>query len=144
MRLFLGLIVSFFLLSLGGCATEGVYLDEVNRNLQDIRTAIRNLYGIQTVSENERIIVTQPLKKDPNDNTPAKQMKVRVYARIVIVGDQRPFRVHVQVYEERKLNGKWVELDIDERLSKDFAREINQELINSLDNRNVIDDFRAF
>lgn len=143
-RLF-GLISTLFILiGLSGCITSGYYLEDVNRTMADVRTAIRNLYGIQSMNENERIITTPPLKKDPNDTTPIKQMKERVYARIVIVGDQRPYRILVQVYEERKINGEWVELDIDESLSREFAREIHRELIQSLDNRNVIDDFRAF
>lgn len=136
------LLLSF--LWLPGCVTGGHYLSDVNRNLLDIRTSIKNLYGIQTVSDNERVIITPPLKKNPNDNTPVKQMKERVYARIVIVGDQRPYQVLVEVYEERKVKGEWIELDVDERLSSEFAREINRELIESLDKRNVIDDFRAF
>lgn len=131
-------------LTLSGCITSGFYLDDVNRNMQDIRTAISNLYGIQSVSDNERVIITPPLKADPNDPTPPKLMKARVYARVVLVNDQRPYRMHVQVYQERKVKGEWVELDIDERLSEEFAREIYRELINSRDNRNVIDDFRAF
>jgi hypothetical protein len=131
-------------LILSGCITSGFYLDDVNRNMQDIRTAISNLYGIQSVSDNERVIITPPLKADPNDPTSPKLMKARVYARVVLVNDRRPYRMHVQVYQERKVKGEWVELDIDERLSEEFAREIYRELINSRDKRNVIDDFRAF
>lgn len=138
----IGLVLISLLLS--GCVTSGFYLDDVNRNMQDIRTAIQNLYGIQSVNDNERVVITPPLKADPNDPTPPKLMKKRVYARIVIVNDQRPYRVWVQVYQERKINGEWVELDIDERLSEEFAREIHRELIDSRDKRNVIDDFRAF
>lgn len=138
------LSLSLFFLCLSGCVSAGYYLDNVNSNMQDIRTAVRNLYVIQSVSDNERVIVTEPMRKDPNDTTPPKQMKERIYARIVIVNDQRPYRVHVQAYEERKVNGEWVELDIDERLSVDIAREIHRELIESRDKRNVIDDFRAF
>jgi len=138
------LTTTFLLLGLTGCVSSGYYLDDVNVNMQDIRTAIRNLYVIQSVSENERVIITEPMRKDPNDTTPAKQMKERMYARIVIVNDRRPYRVHVQAYEERKVGGEWVELDIDERLSTDIAREIHRELIESRGKRNVIDDFRAF
>lgn len=137
-------IPALFILFSSGCITSGFYLEDVNRSMSDIRTSIRNLYGIQSVNDNERVIITPPLKKNPDDQTPVKLMKVRVYARIVIVGDQRPYRILVEVYEERKVGKDWVELDVDKRLSQEFAREIHRELIESLDKRNVIDDFRAF
>jgi len=141
-------VVPFLLLLsslyLTGCVTSGFYLDDVNRSMGDIRTAVKNVYGIQSMNHNQRILITPPLKKNLNDPTPIKDLRERVYARIVIVGDQRPYRVLVEVYEENKVENDWVELDVDEGLSKEFARELNLELIESRDKRNVIDDFRAF
>lgn len=129
---------------LSGCITSGYYLDDVNRSMSDIRTAVKNLYGIRTISDNHRIIVTPPLKKNPDDPTPIKQLKEHIYARIVIVGDSKPYRVLVEAYEEQKVGDEWVELDVDEGLSQEIAREIHRELIKSRDSRNLIDDFRAF
>ena len=130
-------------LSLSGC-TSGFYLEDVNRNLQEIRASVEHLYGIRSASANGRVLITGPMLKDPNDTTPRDKLTERIYARIVIVRDQRPYRVHVQVYEEEKIDGEWIELDIDERLSQEVAREINLNLIESREKRNVIDDFRAF
>lgn len=131
-----------FLLS--GCVTQGHYVRDMNRSMSDIQTAIRNLYGVQSKSDNEKILYTPPLKKDPNDTTPEAKMRERVIARIVIMGDRRPYDILVQVYLEHKVRGGWVEVGLDEVLSQEFAKEINRELIESRENRNVIDDFRAF
>lgn len=132
------------LLFLSGCVTQGHYVNDMNRSMSDIQTAIRNLYGVQSKSDNEKILYTPPLKKDPNDTTPENKMRERVIARVVIMGDRRPYDILVQVYLERKVRGSWVEVGLDEDLSMEFAKEINRELIESRENRNVIDDFRAF
>lgn len=134
----------FFALVSQGCATEGFYVRDMNRSMSDIQVAIRNLYGVQSKSDDEKILYTPPLKRDPNDTTPENKMRERVIARIVIMGDRRPYDILVQVYLERKIRGSWVEVGLDEGLSEIFSKEINRELIESRENRNVIDDFRAF
>lgn len=129
---------------MSGCVTQGHYIRDMNRSMSDIQTAVRNLYGIQSKSDDEKILYTPPLKKDPNDTTPENKMRERVIGRIVIVGDRRPYDVLVQVYLERKQRNTWVEVGLDEFLSEEFSKELNKELIESRENRNVIDDFRAF
>lgn len=136
--------IGLLALLVSGCVTQGHYVHDMNRSMSDIQTAIRNLYGIQSKSDNEKILYTPPLKKDPNDTTPEAKMRERVIARVVIMGDRRPYDILVQVYLERKVRGTWVEVGLDEGLSQEFAKEINRELIESRENRNVIDDFRAF
>ncbi len=127
-----------------GCTTQGHYVRDLNRSMSDIHVAIRNLYGVQSKSDDDKILYTPPLKRDPNDTTPENRMRERVIARIVIMGDRRPYDILVQVYLERKIRGVWEEVGLDENLSRDFSKEINRELIESRENRNVIDDFRAF
>ena len=136
------LAVSWLLTS--GCATQGQYVYDMNRSMSDIHVAVKNLYGVQSKSDDDKIIYTPPLKRDPNDTTPENKMRERVIARIVIMGDRRPYDILVQVYLERKVRGNWVEVGLDEDLSRDFSRELSRELIESRENRNVIDDFRAF
>ena len=129
---------------IGGCATQGHYVRDMNRSMSDIQVAVKNLYGIQSKSDDDKILYTPPLKRDPSDTTPENKMRERLIARIVIMGDRRPYDILVQVYLERKVRGNWVEVGLDEDLSRDFSREISRELIESRENRNVIDDFRAF
>ncbi|PWU17753.1 MAG: hypothetical protein C5B49_08305 [Bdellovibrio sp.] len=140
-KVFIALICAATIL---GCS-NGYQLNEVNRTVTDIRTAIKNLYGVESVSDNEREIITRPMKRDPNDTTPADKLTEKIYARIVIIGDRRPYDLLVEVYVLRKTrSGKFVETELDPDLSKDIAREVHRALIESRENWNVIDDFRAF
>jgi hypothetical protein len=138
----LSAMLSFFCIV--GCSSSGTYLHDVNRSVADIQIAVKRLYGVATKSADDRVLYTPPLKKDPNDPLPPEKMKERVVARVVIDGDRRPYSILVQVYVQRRVGKNFVEEGLDETLSTVFAKEINRELIESRENRNVIDDFRAF
>lgn len=136
--------ILFFCLGVA-CTSTGDYIHAINRTVYDIRITVKSLYGIVSVSDNERELITGPLKVDPSDKTPSAQLKVRAYARIVILGDRRPYDILVEAYIERRdRNGTFVEVGMSEGLSRELSQELHRALIESRENWNVIDDFRAF
>lgn len=133
------------LVSAVGCTSTGDYIRSINRTVGDIRVVVKSLYGIVSSSDDSREMITGPLKVDPNDKTPSAQLKVRAYARVVVIGDRRPYDILVEAYIERKdRNGTFVEVGMSESLSQELSKELHKALIESRENWNVIDDFRAF
>ncbi len=137
--------VVVFMFLIAGCVSRGQSIKGINRTVNDIRTTVKSIYGIATASESDREIITGPLKVDPNDKTPSSQLKMRAYARILIINDRRPYDLLVEAYIERRdASGTFVEVGISESVSQDLAKELHRALIESRENWNVIDDFRAF
>ncbi len=75
----------------------------------------------------------------------AKKGKERRYAHIKILGERRPYDILVNVVVEgQMIDGTYESLGDDEVLAEQLAAEIKKELLKSLENRNIIDDFNAF
>jgi hypothetical protein len=68
----------------------------------------------------------------------------RLYATVMILGDRRPYDIRVIVHVEKKVENEYVESEQDVLLAKKIIDEISFHLTESLEKRNVIDDFRAF
>ncbi len=68
----------------------------------------------------------------------------RAYVLVKILGERRPYNITVEVYIERKEGGQWIFVEKDQDLSKGIAKKIQKRLSTSRNERNVIDDFRAF
>jgi len=70
----------------------------------------------------------------------------RAYAEVLILGDRRPYRVDTRVIREKwhRSLKKYVTVGLDKELTHKFAGQIREALANRREDRNVIDDFRAF
>mgnify|MGYP007078500821 CR=1 FL=1 len=68
----------------------------------------------------------------------------RAYAKIVILGAGRPYSIEVTVYREKRVKGKYVLIGEDRRLTKELTERIQEAIADRREDRNVIDDFRAF
>jgi hypothetical protein len=139
-------VLLVIILGLAVACTTGHTITPVNRTVVDIRATVKNLWGTAPQSsQNEREIISGPLKIDPADKTPPNQLKIRAYARVVIIGERRPYEVLVEAYVEKKdERGVFHELGMSEGLSRELGTELRKALIESRENWNVIDDFRAF
>lgn len=104
------------------------------------------LYGEpRNLSQNGREIWTHHMDKKGRVLESAKKAKERRYAHIQILGERRPYDILVNVVVEGQVQGGSYEtLGDDEVLAKRLAAEIKKELLKSLENRNIIDDFNAF
>tara|TARA_B110001454_G_scaffold219198_1_gene251480 strand:- start:52700 stop:53131 length:432 start_codon:yes stop_codon:yes gene_type:complete len=139
--LFLSLLISLVV----GCAGPGTYIHESDISLTESRKALVKLYGEpRSISQNGREFLTNYMDKKGRILESAKKAKERRYAHIKILGERRPYDILVNVVVQTQVDGNYETLDDDEALSKQLAVEIKKELLKSLENRNIIDDFNAF
>ncbi len=126
--------------------TAGVALEDVNSSASDIRKAFVTVFGEpRSTSQNGRELESRYHDIKAVVEPSMATDKIRRHTKIVIYGDRRPFQVAVDVITEKKLrDGSYEEIDTDERLKEDMASRIKKALNQSLENRNAIDDFRAF
>ena len=134
--------------SLSGCmSVPGAVLPDQARSLNEIRHAIVQIFGGKSrdMSENQRELWSPYFSRKPNDpNFSPDKSKERLTAHFWILGDRRPYEIHVQVIVEHKVDGVYEEDGEDEALSQKLADQLVQSLTNSLDKRNLIDDVRPF
>lgn len=143
MRLFLMIIT----LALSSCASVGSYtVDNQNYPINDIRKIVGNaIGGVRSESENGRTLLSRYYSRNKRDDFEADlSNKVeRLYTKVDILGDRRPYDVRVTVVIEHKENGTFVQVGKEKFLAQKLGEEIRDKLL-SLEKRNVIDDFRVF
>ena len=71
-------------------------------------------------------------------------MTERAYAVVTILGASRPYNIDVKVLREEKRKGTWRADGRDSELTKELGERLKQALADRREDRNVIDDFRAF
>lgn len=131
---------------LNSCSTPGAVIKESNFSLSETRKTIVKLFGEpRVVSQNGRELTTDFMDKKGRVIETARKAKQRRYAHITILGERRPYDVVLNVVIETQVGpGQYEETDTDELLSEELAKNLHQELLKSLENRNIIDDFKAF
>ena len=141
-------ISGLVLFGLTSCiSAPGAVLPEQARSLNEIRHAIYQICGgkAREISSNQREILSPYYSRkgeDPNFNPTTS--KERLTAHFWILGDRRPYDIHVQVMVEKKVDGAYEEDGEDEKLSQKMADQLAESLSKSLDKRNLIDDVRPF
>ena len=70
--------------------------------------------------------------------------KVRHYAVMTILGARRPYDIEIRAFVERKRGKEYDSQGEDSDVARRLAKELKDKLNQSRDNRNLIDDFRAF
>jgi|SRR6185312_6030073 len=141
------LVVLFLILpGLWSCSTASVTLDNQNYSLGDIRKAIQSKIGEpRLISENQRTFKSVYFSLKPDKKFDANKSKQRAYAKVVVLGERRPYDLEITVVvEERDSDGGYSEIGDDPAQSEQLAQAIKNKLHQSIDDRNVIDDFRAF
>ena len=134
----------FLFMMLGGCVT-GHVLRESNRPIPEIRSAVLWVTGEpRQVLEGERTYISKYFSRKGESFFDANKSKERLYARISIQGDRRPYDILVQVIIEERVEGRYEEVGVDEALSDQVAEEVRKRLTRSRDQRNIIDDFQVF
>ena len=132
---------------LNGCQTDGVYLRETPLGASETRKAIVSVIGEpRTTSDNGRELTSRYQNKNGSFDDGSKVLKERRYTVVTILGDRRPYDIHVGVVVEKKFkeNGKFETAGPDDGLAQEMADKIKKALHQSLEKRNIIDDFRAF
>ncbi len=138
-------LISIFFTILG-CISPGAYIEESDISLTETRKAIVRLYGEpRMLSQNGREIYTAYMDKKGRVLESAKKLAERRHAHIAILGERRPYEIRVNVVIEAQAPDQTYEVvDTDDALSEQIATTLRSELLKSLENRNIIDDFNAF
>lgn len=140
------LVLLLMLPGLWSCSTGGVTLESQNYSLGDLRKAINaNIGEPRVVSENQRTFKSTYFSLKADKKFDPNKSKQRAYAKIVVLGERRPYDLDITVVvEERDQNGGYSEVGDDPAQAEQLGKSIKKKLHQSTDDRNVIDDFRAF
>lgn len=140
------LLVIAFAIFLVSCAS-GPSIDGLDMSPGTIQEVIEKNapLAVRSVSSNGRVFLStyfignypmyiEATKKDP-----------RYYAKVVLLGETRPYKVQINVFREVKFADGVYRVDgQDERQAREILKRIKQELALRRDNRNAIDDLRVF
>lgn len=137
---FLGLVTS------GGCQhRKGAILNETPLNLSETRVVVVKVIGQpRFVSENGRELSSKYYDEFGNSEEVNDNPSERFYSHISILGDRRPYDILVEVRVEKKKGNKYIYLANDKEMEKSLSNKIKQALHQSMDKRNLIDDFRPY
>ncbi|MBK9324708.1 MAG: hypothetical protein IPM97_17470 [Bdellovibrionaceae bacterium] len=140
-------VILLFFYILTGCQTQGVVLRDTPLNISETRKAIASVIGQpRATSENGREMVSKYYdRKGTKDEEQMKTVRERFSTHITILGDRRPYDIQIEVVVEiRDHDGKYQVVERDEARAQAISIEIQKALVQSRDNRNLIDDFRAY
>lgn len=126
--------------------SAGTYrIADQNLSLVDIKKAVTAVIGEpRAVSENQRTFLSQYFSRKPDPKFDAQKSKERLYAKVAILGDRRPYDVEVEVVVEEREQNSYYATGNDSTEAKKLGKDIRTRLNQGRDDRNVIDDFRAF
>lgn len=143
---YLKFVMLFSLTILAGCAGPGHYINDSDVSLTDTRRSLVKVFGEpRQLSQNGREFTTSYMDKKGRVLESMKKAKERRYAHITILGERRPYDILVNVVVELQEEvGHYEAVDNDDELSESLTKSIKTELLKSLENRNIIDDFNAF
>lgn len=125
-------------------------IDEVHHPFAWVRQmAIKTLpVGLRSSSANGRELLSQYFLPDKKGYTSAIEEPVRLTAKIVILGERRPYTVKVYVLrEERVKTGGQVKYKVrgqDLRIANAIKNDLQTRLAQRREDLNIIDDFRVF
>lgn len=100
--------------------------------------------GLRATSPNRREYFSNYFVPNTNFNEDATDHKERAYSHILILGDRRPYTTEVYVYRERRTDTGYKKVGTEKKLAQVLAIRIKEELAKGREDRNIIDDFRAF
>lgn len=137
------ILVAFLFLA---CQTTGVYLRETPLNVSETRRAIVTVIGQpRLTSENGREMRSKYYDRRGNTDDSVKTARERLHTHVTVLGDRRPYDIQIEVLVEiRDRNGVYQEVERDDHRAEKIAQDIQKALVQSRDNRNIIDDFRPY
>ena len=131
--------------ALSACVSTGYLIKEQNLSLGDIKKSVSSAIGDpRKVSENQRTYLSQYFSRTPNPKFDPDKSFERAYAKVVVLGERRPYDVELEVVVERREEGRYVEIGNDMLEAKKLGKNLKIKLNQGREDRNVIDDFRAF
>lgn len=136
-----------------GCASKGS-IDDVNLPYTTVKTIVISALpgGLGEQSSNGRTLKSGYFAVARGDvfrsllSSEVDSLPERGYAKVVILGERRPFRLDIRAFRQYRDRStkKYVGDTFDKALTVDLVKRIREALANRREDRNVIDDFRAF
>jgi hypothetical protein len=121
-------------------------INNVALSLQTVKKTINNIIpqGMKDESLNGREI-TSGYFNPKNWEEDATDKAERAYAKVLILGEGRPYRIDVHVFKEKKnKSGTYHKTGEDRKVTKELVDRLKDALADRREDRNIIDDFRAF
>jgi hypothetical protein len=137
--LFLGISVL-----ITGCQTAKI--QNVMLSLNTVKKTVMSVLpqGMKEESLNGREL-TSGYFNSRNWDEDATDMAERAYAKVLILNSGRPYKLDVNVFrEKRQKDGTYKSGAVDRKLTKDLVDRLKDALADRREDRNIIDDFRAF
>lgn len=138
---------STIVLFLLGCQTPGYIIEESNYSVKQHRIAITAALGqVKSVSQNGREILTYYHDKSFKGFEVTAKTKERLYTKVTILGNRRPYSVSIEVHVEQRDpdSRQFVDVGLDDRLSKKRAQSIKEMLNQSPEKTSSFDDEAPF
>ena len=131
-----------------GCSLKPVAIEEVNLSYAAIRQVVISTFpgnAVREQSPNGRELSS--FFFNPNNvQQEGETLNDRAFAKVIILGSSRPYRLDVRVYREVRRRGttKHERLGEDPKLTEELVRALNENLADRREDRSIIDGFRAF
>jgi len=134
------------LLAITGCQTSGVMLRETPLNVSETRRAVVSVIGQPRItSENGRELLSNFYDRKGHSDEKSKSLRERLYTHVTVLGDRRPYDIQIEVVVEiRDQDGVYQVVEHDDARAEKIALDVQKALVQSRDNRNIIDDFRPY
>ena len=142
-----GLAILFTLQFLNtACTSNAVAIDDVMIPYVSLKQTIKKVMpqGLSGESENGREMISgyfAPTNFYENTTTKPERM----YAKVLVLGSSRPYRMEFHVFRERRQkSGHYSLVGEDIFLSKQLAQYFKEALADSREDKGLIDEFRPF
>jgi hypothetical protein len=127
-----------------GCTTKAK-INDVWLSYPTVRKVVMTNMplGVRDESPNGREI-TSNYFSPKNWEVNAAEKSERAYAKAVILGSSRPYKIDIKIVREKKSGKGYVSLGEDKKLTQELVEAIRDALADRREERNIIDEFRAF
>lgn len=137
--------IPFILFVMIACSTPGYRISDQNMSLGEIRQAVIAIIGEpRKISQNQRTFFSQYFSRKPDPKFDPSKSRERLYAQVVVLGDRRPYDVQVLVIAEKKIRSTYEQVGTDMSEARKIGKDLRTKLNQGREDRNIIDDFRAF
>jgi hypothetical protein len=129
------------------CATPGYVIEDSNYSVKQHRIAITAALGlVREVSQNGRVIFSLYHDKNLKNIEVTAKTRERYFTRVTVLGSIRPFRVQVEVIQEKRDpdTKEFMPIGLDEELAEKRGLVISSMLNQSRDEGRTFDEESPF
>ncbi len=127
-----------------GCASTRI--DNLRKPVNFLKRAAdyASPRGVRRTSLNGRTFFSEYFSRKGDFSADATRSKYRAYSKITILGDSRPYDVTFEVIIEKRSGRRYTRVGESSKLAREIKDLFRDFLAKRPNNRDLIDDFRAF